>query len=64
MFKSIREKLKFYGKEVLKKKIDRLKQTYDEHVLIVEALEKGNTEEVVRNIKEHLQYGRKTLLDP
>lgn len=41
MFKNIREKLKFYGKEVLKKKIDRLKQTYDEHVLIVEALEKG-----------------------
>ncbi|MDP9743335.1 UNVERIFIED_ORG: DNA-binding GntR family transcriptional regulator [Bacillus sp. B2I3] len=64
MFKSIREKLEFYGKEVLKKKIDRLKQTYDEHVLIVEALEKGITEEVGRHIEEHIQYGRKTLLDP
>lgn len=63
MFKSIRDKLEFFGKEVLKKKLDRLKQTYDEHVLVVEALEKNNTEEAVRHMEEHLQYGRKTLLD-
>lgn len=63
MFKSIRDKLEFYGKEVLKKKMDRLMQTYDEHLLVVAALEKGNTEEAVRHMEEHLQHGRKTLLD-
>lgn len=63
MFKSIRDKLKFYGNEVLKKKANRLRQTYEEHLLILEELEKGNTEEVVKKIEEHLQNGRRTLLD-
>jgi DNA-binding GntR family transcriptional regulator len=63
MFKSIRDKLKFYGNEVLKKKEIRLRQTYEEHLSILEELEKGNAEEVVQKIEEHLQNGRRTLLE-
>jgi DNA-binding FadR family transcriptional regulator len=63
IFKSIRDKLKFYGNEVLKKKVNRLRQTYEEHLSILEELEKGNTEKVVRKIDAHLQNGRRTLLD-
>ncbi|WP_203287778.1 GntR family transcriptional regulator [Metabacillus sp. cB07] len=63
MYKSIRDKLKFFGNEVLKKNIDRLWQTYEEHISILEELEEGNTEEVVERMENHLQDGRRTLLD-
>jgi DNA-binding GntR family transcriptional regulator len=63
MFKSIRDKLKFYGNEVLKKKEIRLRQTYEEHLSILEDLENGNAEEVVQKIEEHLQNGKRTLLE-
>ncbi|WP_028402044.1 GntR family transcriptional regulator [Ectobacillus panaciterrae] len=63
MFKSIEEKLSFYGKKVLTKKVERLKETYEEHLLILTELEKGNTENAVHHMEEHLQKGRKTLLD-
>ncbi|MDQ0199428.1 GntR family transcriptional regulator [Neobacillus ginsengisoli] len=62
MFKSIEEKLSFYGKKVLSKKVDRLKETYEEHLLILTELEKGNTEAAVLHMEEHIQRGRKTLL--
>ncbi|MCU7712688.1 GntR family transcriptional regulator [Priestia sp. JV24] len=63
MFKSIEAKLSFYGQKVLTKKIDRLLQTYEEHLLIVTELEKGNVESAVHYMEEHLEKGRRILLD-
>jgi DNA-binding GntR family transcriptional regulator len=63
MFKSIEAKLSFYGKKVLTKKMERLLQTYEEHLLILTELEKGNAESAVHNMEEHLQKGRRILLD-
>lgn len=64
MFASIKEKLSFFGKKVLTKKVERLKQTYEEHLSILEAIEKKDPEKAARSMEEHLHNGRKTLLDP
>ncbi|WP_176585577.1 GntR family transcriptional regulator [Priestia megaterium] len=63
MFKSIEAKLSFYGKRVLTKKGERLLETYEEHLLILTELKKGNTDSAVRYMEEHLEKGRRILLD-
>ncbi|MGF9858559.1 GntR family transcriptional regulator [Priestia endophytica] len=63
MFKSIETKLSFYGKRVLIKKTERTLETYNEHILILNELEKGNVDLAVCYMKEHLEKGRRVLLN-
>jgi len=61
-FSSIEEKLTFYGKEIIKKNFERLKNSYEEHERILNELEKGNEAAAIREMETHLQNGRRVLL--
>ncbi|MED4229563.1 GntR family transcriptional regulator [Neobacillus cucumis] len=61
-FSSIEEKLTFYGKEIIKKNFERLKNSYEEHERILSELEKGNEEASIKEMENHLQNGRRVLL--
>jgi DNA-binding GntR family transcriptional regulator len=61
-FRSIEEKLTFYGKEIIKKNFERLKNSYEEHERILTELDKGNEAAAIKEMETHLQNGRSVLL--
>lgn len=61
-FSNIEEKLNFYGKEIIKKNFERLKNSYEEHERILSELVNGNEAAAIKEVENHLQNGRRVLL--
>lgn len=51
-----------FALRVLKRVPNRMEQAYRDHQQMVEAMKQGRAEETVRLVREHLQFGKGTLL--
>lgn len=63
VFHKNEDKLLMFGREIFKRDIRRLQLSYQEHVCILTAVEKGDEQTAVQKMEEHLLRGRAVLLN-
>lgn len=60
----LRERMHRAISRVLAQDVERLNNSYAEHVAIVDALTAGDPDLAARRVEEHLEYGKQFLLSP
>lgn len=63
VFQNIQDKLSIYGSEIFRRKIDRLDSSFAEHNEIVLSIEQRNEETASENMRKHLEFGKKIMLE-
>lgn len=63
IFSNIQDKLNLYGREIFRKRLDRFDSSFSEHSHILLSIEQRDEEAACRNMEEHLEFGKRIMLD-